>query len=366
MKHVILQAMGMKSRKYGGIERYNVELTRQLAQRDVPVIFVYEEMPESPQYIEDIETAGGEIVVISTSSPLTFCIRLWKFIRTRKVTIVHSHFTPAKHLALVVAFLAGVKHRYLSVHGRIRDAGQMTLKRKFLHFMDFHLTRVFAMSREIEDTIKRYWPQTNLCQLYFGVDPIRGDKALMRQQLGFEGDAFLFLTIGNFNHIKGFDILCLATSRLQRELRKLHAKVVIVGQEPKDREETIHVAQELGISDIIVQIDICNNVADYIVASDVYLHPSRTEATPLAIMEACAGGLPMVGSKVGGIPEIIHHEVNGLLIEPENVDELQQAMKRMVEDGCLRRAYSQGNTSIFPRFDKKNNVKKQITEYLSR
>jgi glycosyltransferase involved in cell wall biosynthesis len=70
--------------------------------------------------------------------------------------------------------------------------------------------------------------------------------------------------------------------------------------------------------------------------SDVYVLPSYAEGLPVAIIEAMEAGLAIVATRVGGIPEMIEHGVNGLLVEPGDVDGLTDAIRRLVDNPQLR------------------------------
>ena len=71
---VVLHVMGMDSSKYGGIERFNVQLAKLLSEKGYKSVFVYETEPVSTAYVEDLEAANGVIVVMnSREHPLRFC-----------------------------------------------------------------------------------------------------------------------------------------------------------------------------------------------------------------------------------------------------------------------------------------------------
>ena len=69
---------------------------------------------------------------------------------------------------------------------------------------------------------------------------------------------------------------------------------------------------------------------------DIYCQPSRSEALPLAIMEAGMAGLPIVGSRVGGIPEIVFDDLNGFLFDNCNANQLAECLFRLITDPGLR------------------------------
>lgn len=104
-----------------------------------------------------------------------------------------------------------------------------------------------------------------------------------------------------------------AARDLQRELQRMGERVAFAGHQP------------FGPT-------LFQNYAD----ADVLVVPSRSEGTPRVLVEARAFRCPVIGSRVGGIPTSIEHEVDGLLVPPDDVDALASAIKRVIEDGELR------------------------------
>jgi glycosyltransferase involved in cell wall biosynthesis len=70
--------------------------------------------------------------------------------------------------------------------------------------------------------------------------------------------------------------------------------------------------------------------------ADVFVAPSRYESFGLIFIEAAQFALPIVAPNIGGVPEIVQHEVNGLLFEAGNPDHLESALRRILQDGLLR------------------------------
>jgi glycosyltransferase involved in cell wall biosynthesis len=77
--------------------------------------------------------------------------------------------------------------------------------------------------------------------------------------------------------------------------------------------------------------------------ADIFVFPSLSEGVPKVLMEAMAFGVPIVASKVGGIPSIIKHRENGLLVEPGDAQGIAQAIEELISDDCLRRRMIQNN-----------------------
>jgi glycosyltransferase involved in cell wall biosynthesis len=88
-------------------------------------------------------------------------------------------------------------------------------------------------------------------------------------------------------------------------------------------------------------------VADILARTDVVVVPSIwCENAPVTIQEAHLAGVPVIGSRIGGIPEFVHHEVNGLLFQPRNVEDLRAQMQRLLAEPHLRRRLACHRTPV--------------------
>jgi histidinol-phosphate phosphatase family protein len=93
----------------------------------------------------------------------------------------------------------------------------------------------------------------------------------------------------------------------------------------------------LGVQEHVLWLGFRTNAEPYLAAADVCVLPSRAEGAPWTILEAMAQGTPVVASAVSGVPEIVEHGVNGLLIEPDDAPALASAVRRLLEDEDLAR-----------------------------
>lgn len=78
------------------------------------------------------------------------------------------------------------------------------------------------------------------------------------------------------------------------------------------------------------------NVPEWLIATDIAVVPSHVEPLGNATLEAMAHGRPVVGTRVGGIPEMISHQETGLLVEPHNPPDLARALERLISDRAER------------------------------
>ena len=97
--------------------------------------------------------------------------------------------------------------------------------------------------------------------------------------------------------------------------------------------------------------------------ADVFVFPSLVEPQGLALLEAYAAGVPVVASRTGGIPEMLEHGVDGLLVDPGDSPGLAAAVERLIEDETLRSSCVAHARSRLPAFDVENLAEEYLDVY---
>jgi glycosyltransferase involved in cell wall biosynthesis len=136
-------------------------------------------------------------------------------------------------------------------------------------------------------------------------------------------------TVANIRIDKGHDVLLEAVRGVLE--RHPDARFRIVGDGPL--RATIEArAHTLGVAGYVDFLGARDDVPEQLATSDVFAFPSLMEAFPNGVMEAMATGLPVVATDVGGIPELVHHERNGLLVPPGDPGALAAGIVRLLDD----------------------------------
>jgi L-malate glycosyltransferase len=117
------------------------------------------------------------------------------------------------------------------------------------------------------------------------------------------------------------------------------ARLMLVGSGP-EVPKLEQLATELGIRSAVLFVPGQADVAGWLRGMDIYINSSRSESFPNALLEAMACGCAVIGSEVGGIPELIADGVNGFVFPVNDPEGLTTAMKRLAEDEELRRRFS--------------------------
>lgn len=140
-------------------------------------------------------------------------------------------------------------------------------------------------------------------------------------------------------HIKGQDVLIRAFARLADRLDPV---VLLLVGEGKARPRLERLARRLGVEGKVLFAGWRPDACSLIAASDLLVLPSREEALGLTLQEAMVFGVPAIGSRTGGIPEVVDHERNGMLAEPGDAVSLAAAIERILSDRALREKLVEG------------------------
>lgn len=365
MNRNILHLMGMDSTKYGGIEHFNIELSRQLLDKGYHSVFVYEEYPSVQQFVDDLLSTGAELVVISSrTNIIEFCKNIWQLYKKYEFSTIHAHFTKARFYALPLAVLYGIKNRLYTIHSTMEPLRTIKLHTRFWYWWMNKVCRVVAVSKQIEQVAKKNWSKAIIKSIYLGVEPNCVDRKVVRNDLGICDDTIVIATISNFNNVKGLDILCHAVKYLAINHKMNNVIVYVIGQPANEIQELKILIDQMSIAQYIRMEGIKNNISTYLTASDIYIQVSRHEGLPLALMEATSVGLPIVASNVGGIPEVAQENRNALLIPSEDALNLAIALEKMICDSKLRNEYGKQSMNVYKEtFCLKQNVSNLIEYY---
>ena len=187
--------------------------------------------------------------------------------------------------------------------------------------------------------------------IYNGVDinkfKPRPDRAKLRREFGLEEDKKIVLFVGRLYHRKGLEILLCSIPPVLQEFGDV--KFAISGTGFKKKEESLrNLAKELDIEDHVAFLGYVpdEKLPDLYATSDIFVLPAIYENFPFAILEAQATGLPVISTKVGGIPEFLVDNENGFLIDPGDSAQLTQRLLTLLQDPKLAKEMGRRGRSL--------------------
>src|SRR5690606_37842155 len=156
-----------------------------------------------------------------------------------------------------------------------------------------------------------------------------------RAALGLPADALVVGCVGRLVALKNHRLLLEQVPALAATFPRLH--VVLLGDGP-ERAALERQARAPGFGGRVHFAGSRHDVPRLLAGIDVFALPSLTEGLSIALLEACAAGLPVVASDVGGHPELVRHDASGLLFPADDGPALRAALSRLLGDRPLRHA----------------------------
>jgi glycosyltransferase involved in cell wall biosynthesis len=170
------------------------------------------------------------------------------------------------------------------------------------------------------------------------------------------------LLVGNNFQTKGVSTLIYATRILKREFPEM--KITIVGED-KASGYMKKLAEENGVGknfNFTGHVDY-NQMEEHYAKADIFTMPSTIESFGIALLEAMGYGLPLIGTSVGGIPEIIEDKKNGFIIPPKKPRMLADTIRLLFEDEKLRKKMGENSYKRLRMFDVKKTVEQTLKAY---
>lgn len=183
----------------------------------------------------------------------------------------------------------------------------------------------------------------------------------VRSSFSIATDERIVLAVGRLSKEKAHVDLLAAFSRLRASNPEAKARLIIVGDGPeRGRLETA--ADSFGCKESVVFAGQVSDVRPFYAAADVFVLPSHSEGSPNVLLEAMAAEIPVVATKVGGVPEMVEDNVSALLVQANDPPTLAAAIARVLtEDDLAQRLTANASTLVATRYTPENYVR-SLTE----
>ncbi|HTV40835.1 MAG TPA: N-acetyl-alpha-D-glucosaminyl L-malate synthase BshA [Candidatus Sulfotelmatobacter sp.] len=193
-----------------------------------------------------------------------------------------------------------------------------------------HSDAVTVVSEFLKDETRRvlgYNGPLEVVHNFFAPRPPRRSREEVRRELGLTGNETLIFHSSNLRPLKRVDLLLKTVARIHPA--NSFKLLILAGG---SFEPFIKDVDQLKLSDRVIVRDKVYDVEDYVQAADVGLFTSETESFGLSILEAMFFGCPSIARRVGGIPEVVEHNVTGILVPSDNPDALARELETLIQD----------------------------------
>lgn len=329
----------------GGLERlvHDLAIAQQRHGHRVAVFSIN----QTGGFITELQAAGVPVIVGNKQGTLDLRVlqKLRQTVHDHRIDTVHAHnFVPSYYAA---AALLGMRQRPSQVV-TCHDMGTRLSNRRLRWLFKWSIRRsqgVAMVGRQVHDRFTRggYVPEHKAMTLLnavpvedFGITPQR--RATARQALGLSADDVVVGCVGRLVELKNH----LGLIRQWPDVVASHpqARLVLIGEGPL-RPQIEQLIAELGLGDRVMLAGIRSDVSQLLPGLDVFALPSFTEGVSIALLEACATGLPALASRVGGNVEVIQDGVTGRLFDVQDPSAMRDALRQLAGDAGLREALGQ-------------------------
>ena len=256
---------------------------------------------------------------------------LYRLLRRERVDVLHSHKFGSNFWATIVGRLARVP--VIVAHEHTWSYEGQPLRRLADRWVIARGASAFvAVSREDQRRmveVEHIRPEDTLFIPNGIPTPPAASGADVRAELGISADAPVIGTVSVLRPQKALDVLLRATKILVEEFPAL--RVLIAGE--GDRRFALEdLATELGLEDTVMFLGVRTDVPDVLAALDVAVSTSDFEGSPLSVMEYMEAALPVVATRVGGVPDLIDDGEQGRLVGPRDPEAFARAVAELLHD----------------------------------
>jgi glycosyltransferase involved in cell wall biosynthesis len=355
----------------GGPALHVAYLTEGLAARGYDTVLVAGTLAWGEESMANVAEARGVVVhplddlhrEISPLADIRAIIHLVRLLRRERPAILHTHTAKAGAVGRIAALLTGGARPPVIVHtfhghvlrgyfGRFTTLGFRLLERLLARVT----TVLVAVSPEVRDDLVRLGvaPADKFVVVRLGIElEERTDVSVsagmeLRRALGIGADEFVVGWVGRMTAVKRTDDVLRAFRGLLD--RGVEARLLLVGDGP-ERNQLERRAHELGIVRRCLFVGYQDDVARVYSCIDALLLPSANEGTPVSVIEALAAERPVVATRVGGVADVVRHDVDGFLVEVGDTDEAAGRLAELARNPSLRdRMGAEGRARVLRRY----------------
>ncbi len=272
---------------------------------------------------------------------------LSRIIRENHIDVINCHHYAAFFYTWLAARLARAGTIVYTEHSAGEAEDIRHIHKVLCNSVFFKNTgAIVGVSQEIGDVFNARFPDHEklVTSILNGIDVQKFATATgrdrVRNAFGFAPDDFVLGTIANFRRVKNH--LCLLRAFALTSAAHPGTRLVFVGRgyagdgenSEKDVRDYVHAH---GLEDRVLFAGYRDDIAEILKSFDLFCLPSLSEGLPVSVLEAMAAGVPVVGSDVRGIREVVRHGGTGLLFPSNDEASLARAIESLMEDGRARR-----------------------------
>jgi len=358
---------------YGGSGIVGSEIGRELAENGHNVHFISSSLPtrltelNERVHFHEVEMMNYPLFEHQPYS-LALATKLATVARAERLDLLHVHYAIPHSISAILA-RESIKNRFYlpvitTLHGT--DITLVGADRSYLPITKYGLQEsdgVTAVSKFLKKATIETFDFDDIevipnfiCPTYYKRDldsPLRANLV--------SDSEYLLAHVSNFRSVKR-PVECIEILAKVRE-KGGNARLVMVGDGP-ERSACEYRAKQLEVKDYVCFPGKRSNIADYLAVADVFLLPSKSESFGLAALEAQACEVPVIASRLGGIPEVVNDNETGFLSDLDDTEKMSDDVMKLLNDSDMRIAFGKrGRELAISRYDSRKIIPLYMSFY---
>ena len=351
----------------GGLELYAVRTASQLQRRNIDCIAVVARGTMTADRMNQNNTPTFELNNASRYLPMYSAKRLARIIDEENIDILHMHWARDLNLAVLAKCFAKrpVKLMYT------RQMMITRSKRDIYHRILYRQVDLFlTITEQLRGLAQQFLPMSNdrIKTLYYGVEnpPVLNDsqKRQLRNSLNIPQGSFAIGMVGRVEEGKGQHLLVQAVKQIEEQGIKVHATIIGPAMNSDFERSLKKQVEDGGLTGNIHFYGSHSNPIEIMSAFDVVVLATKQETFGLVLIEAMRNGVAVIGTRAGGVPEIIDEGITGLMFEPEDATELTEKLLLLINDNGLCEKLAQAGKEKADRMFAQNSHYQQLVEFM--
>ena len=333
---------------FGGAQKYVYDLANDLPKDtfEVAVVCAAGGILTEKLRVSGIRTIelGSLKRNVSFGSDVRTFFKLCNVLRKERPDVLHTNSSKMGGLGALAGRLMGIKHIIFTAHGWEFNAPRSAAQKTIIRFFSKLIVRLSHKTIAVSETLKRQIGDSAALQGRIVVIPngvasisflnrtIARETLADRAHISVDNSVWIG-TVAELHPVKGLRYGIEAVEHVLKQSPDTHYFIIGGGTEEAVLQKLI---KERGLSAHVHLVGFIDNAAKILSAFDIFLLPSLSEGLAYVLLEAGSAKLPVVASRVGGIPEVIEHNVNGFLVNAKDAPGFADSLLYLIHNKNTR------------------------------
>lgn len=309
------------------VENLSIELNKR--EIDLKIISLYS---HNSAITERLEKNNVQIIYLNKKLGVDWkiAVRLYRLMMEFKPDVVHTHLYAASY-GIAASIFAKVPVKIHTIH----NVATKEFKKinRIINRIFYHYYGVIPVSISplIKQTVQKEYnlAENSVAMIYNGIDLKR---CLPKENYAFNKDRIDIIHVGSFKEQKNHVGLLRSFKMVYDQYP--NANLILIGSGELE-EQVENCIKNLELGENVELLGLRADVYSFLNAADIFVFPSLWEGMPISLIEAMATGLPILATRVGGIPDMIENNISGLIVDVKD-DDVSRALIQLIENRTLR------------------------------